>query len=703
MNIISTRILVIDDDRDIWKAYKLVLSPEPSQSGEHLRELGELLAGHTEKRLLNGHEFELSFAAQGKEGCDMAAAALEEGRPYALAFVDVRMPPGIDGMETAARLHQIDPDIEIVIVTAYSDRSCDEIVKAVGSPHKLLFLRKPFDAEELKRLTVSLTDKWHMARKEEEQRKDLQVLLCTSPAAIFSLDDEQNILTWNQAAEYITGYGAREVIGGKCIFREIAEDKTCKGCTNSCSFEDQLTEHEFDIIDSDGSPKTLSMRISYVEPTKDRPGKSIGSFWDITTLKETQSELSDVNAQLKREIVERDRLQNEQIKLERKLHQAQKMEALGLMAGGVAHDLNNILSGLVGYPELLLMQLPKDSKMRESIMAISESGKRAAAVVSDLLTVARGATSIRETVDLNALIIEYLKSPEGNKLALLHPDVTIETRLDPGELIINCSPVHIKKCLMNLLTNAAEAITDKGRITIRTFKKFCEDNEAKVLDVAEGKYIVLAIADTGPGISPTDQERIFEPFYTKKSMGASGTGLGLTVVWNTVKDHNGSISLESSSAGTTFTLYIPASDSRLSKKLAAKTIDELKGTGTLLIVDDEKQQRDITSKMLSILGYKVKEISSGEEALAYLKENEVDLVLLDMIMDPGMNGRETYEKIIELRPNQKALFVSGYSQESEVENIMRLGVDGFVRKPFTLEQLGHAVQQELTDSDEEDQ
>ena len=161
--------------------------------------------------------------------------------------------------------------------------------------------------------------------------------------------------------------------------------------------------------------------------------------------------------------------------MERKLHQAQKMEALGLMAGGVAHDLNNILSGLVGYPELLLMQLPRDSEMRESILAISESGKRAAAVVSDLLTIARGATSTRETVSLTNIVTEYLKSPEGQKIKVLYPDIEIRTDFDPVEKNISCSPVHVKKCLMNLLTNAAEAIaTDAvsashhaGRVTVK--------------------------------------------------------------------------------------------------------------------------------------------------------------------------------------------------------------------------------------------
>ena len=695
MKNVGTRILVIDDDRDIWMAYQLVLDPGSEGSGKHIRQLGELLEVIPEKAATAGHEFELSFASQGQEGCEIAADSLKQGNPFTLAFVDVRMPPGWDGMETATRLHQIDPELEIVIVTAYSDRSCDEIVRAVGSPHKLLFLRKPFDAEELKRLTVSLTDKWHMARKEKVQRQELQTLLCTSPAAIFTIDASHLILSWNQAAELITGYSADEVIGKKCIFKQLSDDQSCKTCTGACGFENKLSEQEFTIHDRDGSRRILSMRSSLLLATNERVTKNIVSFWDITVLKEAQAELSEVNSQLTREIVERDRLQAEQIKLERKLHQAQKMEALGLMAGGVAHDLNNILSGLVGYPELLLMQLPEDSKMRESLKAISESGKRAAAVVADLLTVARGAASVREVENLNSIITGYLESPEGRKKQALYPQITIRTHLDPGELNVSCSPIHISKSLMNLLINASEAITTTGSIEITTYAKFLNQAEAKDLDVEEGRYVVLSVADNGPGISPTDQERIFEPFYSKKTMGSSGTGLGLTVIWNTVKDHNGSIAVSTSKKGTVFSLYFPASDVKPSVKNVVKGLADLAGTGTILVVDDERQQCDIISKMLTILGYTVESVNSGEEAVAYMRDHTVDLVLLDMIMDPGINGLETYEQITKLHSNQKAIFVSGYSKDEQVENALRLGVEGFVRKPFTIEQLGSAVKKEM--------
>ncbi|GAB4333643.1 MAG: hypothetical protein Kow0089_02390 [Desulfobulbaceae bacterium] len=660
-----------------------------------MRRLGALLEDGRKRRLTDGHKFHLSFASQGREGYELARDFLQEGKPFALAFVDVRMPPGWDGMETAARLHQIDPDLEIVIVTAYSDRSCDEIVRAVGSPHKLLFLRKPFDTEELKRLAVSLTDKWHIAREEEAQRVELRTLLCTSPAAIFSLDAERKVLSWNQSAEFITGYPADEVVGKECIFSKISGSPACEECSSRCELgDDELTEYEFEVQAKNGERRVLSLRIAYLPATKDRPAKNIGSFWDITTLKQTQAELSKVNARLKQEIIERDRLQVEQIELERKLHRAEKMQALGLMAGAVAHDLNNILSGLVGYPELLLMQLPDGSEMRKSVLAIRDSGRRAAEVVSDLLTIARGSTSVRETVSLNDLVTEYLQSPEGSGLRKRFPQIEIHTSLD-DEAAIDCSPVHVKKCVMNLVTNACEAINTKGRVDIKTSVKILSDSEVKGLGLEAGPYVLLTVADNGPGIARADQDRIFEPFYTKKSMGISGTGLGLTVVWNTLQDHGGTVTIRSSDKGTTFTLYFPASEGVLSSKKMVKSVQELAGSGSILIVDDEQQQRDVTGKMLEMLGYEVDSVPSGEAAVEYLKKKSVDLVLLDMIMDPGMNGRETYEQIIKIKPHQKTLFVSGYSKNEEVEKALLLGVDGFVSKPFTLEQIGLAVQGEM--------
>jgi len=206
----------------------------------------------------------------------------------------------------------------------------------------------------------------------------------------------------------------------------------------------------------------------------------------------------------------------------------------------------------------------------------------------------------------------------------------------------------------------------------------------------------LSVIDNGTGVSTDDLERIFEPFYTKKVMGRSGTGLGLAVVWNVVQDHKGYINVTSDKNGTVFELYFPITRDEISGKGLPIDTKDYKGDGeTILVVDDIESQREISCKMLDTLGYNTKAVSSGEEAVEYLKVNRVDLLLLDMIMDPGINGRETYEKVIEIYPEQKAIVASGFAETDDVKGAQKLGAGKYLKKPLTLEKLGLAVKEEL--------
>jgi len=387
----------------------------------------------------------------------------------------------------------------------------------------------------------------------------------------------------------------------------------------------------------------------------------------------------------------------QEVVLERKLARAEKMQAIGLMASGVAHDLNNILSGIVGYPELLLLRLPKDSELRKPIEAIHESGQRAATVVSDLLTVARGAAATRECHNLNSLVQQYLDSPEFHKLKSLYPNITHRQQFDANQANILCSSVHIKKCLMNLVTNAAEAINENGTIRISTQIQHIDRTNDLVSVQKKGDYVVLNVEDTGTGLSDNDLEHVFEPFYTKKVMGRSGTGLGLTVVWNTMQDHDGQIHVKSSSEGTCFKLYFPVTSEQLG--IQAKTVNMkcLTNNGEhILIVDDEPQLRDIASQMLQTLGYKVDSVCSGELALKFIEEDPVDLMVIDMLMGSGMSGRQTYEAALKRYPNQKAIIASGFSESDDIKATLRLGASGFIKKPYSINQLDRMIKEALS-------
>ncbi len=398
-----------------------------------------------------------------------------------------------------------------------------------------------------------------------------------------------------------------------------------------------------------------------------------------------------------RDITERWQARREKKQLERMLERARKMEAVGTLAGGVAHDLNNILSGVVSYPELLLMDLPPDSPLRKPIKTIQESGQKAAAIVQDLLTMARRGVAITEVISINDVVATYLNSPECAKLKAFHPEVIIQAK--PADRVLNLmgSSLHLFKTLMNLISNAAEAMPEGGTVTIASANQYVDQPIDGYDVVAEGDYVVLTVTDTGTGISEEDQKRIFEPFYTKKVMGRSGTGLGMSVVWATVKDHHGYIDIESKlGRGTTVALYFPASRVEARTKALPRSPADYCGHGeTVLVVDDITEQREIAADILGRLGYRVATVPSGETALTYLETNKVHLVVLDMIMPPGMDGLDTYRRILDLHPQQKAIIASGFSESDRVKQAQRLGAGAYIKKPYVMETIGMAVQAEL--------
>jgi len=249
---------------------------------------------------------------------------------------------------------------------------------------------------------------------------------------------------------------------------------------------------------------------------------------------------------------------------------------------------------------------------------------------------------------------------------------------------------------MNLIINAADAVKAHGNISISTLNRYLETPLKGYEKVNIGEYAVLSISDNGPGISSKDHGRIFEPFYTKKKMGRSGTGFGLSVVWNVIRDHQGYINVTTGDSGTTFDFYFPITRDAVFKKDRSLSIKSYKGSGEMiLVVDDEKNQKEISCKMMGMLGYKYEAVSSGEEAVEYLQQNPADLVLLDMIMEPGMSGYETYKKIIKIHPGQKAIILSGFSETEDVKKAMSLGAGKYVKKPITIEKMGLAIKEVL--------
>ena len=501
-----------------------------------------------------------------------------------------------------------------------------------------------------------------------ESEEKYRLLVDNADTAIFIAQD-QVIKFPNPRTLELTGYSAQELATNpfsEIIFPED-RDMVFRRHRKRLAGEDLPNSYEFRILNKNGQELWTHLNTALIS-------------WEGSPA--TLNFLRDITAQKH---------------LETKLRQAQKMEAIGTLAGGVAHDLNNILSGIVSYPELLLLDLPEDSPLREPIETIQETGKKAAAIVQDMLTLARRGVGVSEVMNLNSIVSDYLRSPEYQKLSSYHQKVTVETDLDPALNNISGSPIHLFKTIMNLVSNAAEAMPDGGEIRISTQNRNLTQSLGSGEKIAAGQYATISISDNGTGISKHDLERIFEPFFTKKKMGRSGTGLGMAVVWGTVNDHNGYIDIQTEEGrGTTFILYFPITHERSEEQKAQSSIEDLKGNGELiLVVDDVREQREIASKILRKLGYQTATVPSGEAAVQYMEEKSADLLILDMIMNPGIDGFETYQRILEFRPNQKAIIASGFSETERVKKAQNLGARIYVKKPYSIENIGEAVRTEL--------
>jgi PAS domain S-box-containing protein len=528
-------------------------------------------------------------------------------------------------------------------------------------------------------LATSIVNALSFERIQESEKK-YRELVETASSAILRVNGEGRITYVNDFAQHLFGYGESELLGAEAA-----------GFILPVNGSEAESLPEFI---SAMSRDPLHPVVGESETTL-RSGKTVWIAWAYRPIYDDHGLFQEMLC-IGNDITELKNAEQARKELQLQLQRAQKMEAIGTLAGGVAHDLNNILSGIVSYPDLLLLDIPEDSPLLQPILTIKKSGERAAAIVQDLLTLARRGVETTAVVDVNQIVTDYLASPEFSKLKLDHPKVTTEVHLDSHLLNIVGSPAHLSKTIMNLVVNAAEAMADGGTIVIRTENRYLDQLTIGYNEVVRGDFVILVVSDTGIGISAEDMERIFEPFYTKKAMGRSGTGLGMAVVWGTVKDHRGHIDIKSRvGEGTDVTLFFPATRQAL-HRLDRLPVEAFKGKGeAVLVVDDIKEQREIAGEILGKLGYSVATAASGEDALEHLRRKPADLVVLDMIMEPGIDGLETFRRIRGLRPEQKTVIASGYSESVLVREAQRMGAGAYVKKPYLLETFGRAVRAEL--------
>ncbi len=396
-----------------------------------------------------------------------------------------------------------------------------------------------------------------------------------------------------------------------------------------------------------------------------------------------------------RDITDRVEQERQRQSLKSQLEKAERMQSLGVLAGGVAHDLNNILGPLVAYPELILLKLPEDSPVRKQVELMGRSAREAADIIQDLLSLARRGRYEMGPTSINEVVTTYLSSPSCIELENRKPNIQVATELDRDIGNVMGSAPHLSKVVMNLVINAYDAIDDDGGgITVSTCQEWIDRLYSGFDKIHAGEYVILSIKDSGVGIAEDNVSKIFEPYYSSKKMGKSGSGLGLSVVYGILRDHHGYYDvLSAPGQGTEFLMYFPITSEAVDN--TDKVPGDLSGHETILIIDDVAEQREVATEILRSLNYAVMAVSSGEEAVAYLMGNSADLVVIDMIMDNGMDGLETYERILRHNPGQKAIIVSGFSATDRVNKMQELGAGAYIKKPYTRDILGKAIRDEL--------
>ncbi|MBT3293865.1 MAG: response regulator [Verrucomicrobia bacterium] len=567
-------------------------------------------------------------------------------------------------------------------------------------------------------LTIALLAVWNASRGHGPFAGDLQVhsvldlqaflLLCLTPIALLSVVIMERRHAQDALRESEEKYRLLVDHAGDMVVRTDAQGRLRYVSPEYCRVfgksEDELLGesflpmvHEEDRAATEASLQALQMPpyISYVEQRAETckgwqwiawRGKGVvdadGAL--VATIGVGRNIQSLKDAEKEREV------------LRERLGRAEKMEALNLLAGGVAHDLNNILSGVISYPDLLLLDLPAESELRAPLETIRESGFRAAAVVKDMAGLSRGMETTLIPGSLSRILNEYLASGEHADLLRRYPGVEIKVDVDAGVLGITCSPLRLRSAVANLIKHAVETAGPDGRVRVKTENRYVELPLRGFEEIAAGEYVVLTVTDSGTMISKDDLPRIFDPFYTRKVMGWGGTGLGLTVIWNIVHDHGGYVDVSSRDDGTTFAFYLPATRMRVPDTSETERARQFEGGGEhILVVDDEPAQRLIAQHILQRLNYRAETAASGEEAVTHLETHPVDLVLLDMIMPRGMDGQETYVKLAAIQPDLKAVVASGFADLDTIRRMRDVGVMRYIEKPYTMASLAREIYAEL--------
>ncbi len=514
-----------------------------------------------------------------------------------------------------------------------------------------------------------ITDRVRAETALQESEERYRYLFNNISDFIYTHDLEGRFLTVNRAASQTLGYKPEELIGRPISDIMLPEYRA--------AFHDEyLTE-----IKNKGSLDGVSKYLA-------KDGTEHYIEYRNVLVEEQQKEPFVYGSG--REITERILSHREVRKLERQLHHSQKMEAIGTLAGGIAHDFNNLLMGILGNASLVLLQIDSSNPYYEKLKNIQQYVQNGADLTKQLLGFARGGKYEVKPTDLNKII---KKSSE--MFGRTKKEIVIYPKYQKNIWTVEIDRGQIDQVLLNLYVNAWQAMPEGGNLYIQTKNIILDENYVKPYKLKPGRYVRISVTDTGVGMDKTTQEMIFDPFFTTKEMGR-GIGLGLASAYGIIKNHDGIINVDSEEGeGTTFNIYLPATEKETIRKehLPEKM---LKGAETVLLVDDEDMILDACEQLLKEMGYKVLMAKGGKDALKIYKKNrdEIDMVILDMIM-PDMGGGETYDRLKEIDPKVKVLLASGYSIDGQASEILDRGCNGFIHKPFQMENLSREIREVL--------
>ncbi len=796
------RILVIDDNRAIHEDFRKILCPTTAAVADLSAAEAALFGDQTPQE--EKAEYDMDSAYQGQEALALVSKSVMASRPYSLAFVDVRMPPGWDGIETITRLWQADPHLQCVICTAYSDYSWEDMVAKLGRNDRLLILKKPFDNVEVSQLVVALTEKWTLARQARSQMRNMETLVSERTAQL----DKSLALTQATLDSTADGILVVNQEGRMAGFNKkfLAIWNLPPSLIESKHYQDMLNAVLWQIKDPEGfnkkfreliaTPEAASYdliefvdgrifeRYSQPQRVSDQIVGRVWSFRDITERKKAerkilqQASLIDLaqDAIVVRDLghwitswnkgAERlygwtaDEIKGRQItellyreagafetaqrelldkgswsgevrqltksgqdvivssrwtlvrdeedhpsavlaintditekkKLESQFLRSQRMESIGTLAGGVAHDLNNILAPIMMSAPLLRQGLgPKETETL--ILNIETSAQRGADIVKQLLAFARGMEGERVVVNLRHMVDEMAKIVRET----FPKNISVQAKTSRDLWPIIGDPTHIHQVLLNLCINARDAMPNGGSITIVAENVTIDDHYASFdAEAKKGPYTVLRVADTGTGIPPEILDKIFDPFFTTKEHG-KGTGLGLSTVLGIAKSHGGFLNVTSEPGkGTTFSCFFPATPhAKVEARSEKKALPRGNGE-TILVVDDEPGILNAAKKLLETNGYKVITSADGVEALAvYAQHKEAIKAVLTDVMMPVMDGAAMMRVLKKLEPNIKVIATSGIDQDAKFEELKSLGMKAFIAKPYTADKILTALRDVL--------